>query len=202
MPGREAGRITVRCASIMPCRPEASLPRPVRARPFVLLLGAALAVACCSARDSLDPESGLRISIEDPGRRLGAAPWSVAVFNPYLGPEEKLAVWARGQASPGRAYVVLRRNDEDVWRILDFMARDELDFGLALGSLGGDGYWLARLKHGSSDDEMTGVARFCRWGTIVPQEGTASLDMRARPVKKDYGLEYEVTVRVPPAGAR
>ena len=77
---------------------------------------------------------------------LGAAPWSVAVFNPYLGPEEKLAVWASGQASPGRAYVVLRRNDEDVWRILDFMARDELDFGLVLGALRGDGYWLARLE--------------------------------------------------------
>jgi len=185
----------------MRLRPEASRPLPARARPLTLLLGAALTVAGCSARDSLDPESGLRISIEDPGRRLGAAPWSVAAFNPYLGPEEKLAVWARGQASPGRAYVVLRRNDEDVWRILDFMARDELDFGLALGSLRGDGYWLARLKHGSSDGETTGVARFCRWGTIVPEEGAEALDIRARPVKKDYGLEYEVTVRVPPAGA-
>jgi hypothetical protein len=186
----------------MRLRPDASLPHPVRAPSFALLLGAALTVAACSARDSLDPESGLRISIEDPGRRLGAAPWSVAVFNPYLGPEEKLAVWARGEASPGRAYVVLRRNDEDVWRILDFMARDELDFGLALGSLRGDGYWLARLKHGSSDGETTAVARFCRWGTIVPEERAEALDIRARPVKKDYGLEYEVTVRVSPAGAR
>jgi len=183
-------------------RLETSLPLPTRARPFALLLGAALTVAGCSARDSLDPESGLRISIEDPGRRLGAAPWSVAVFNPYLGPEEKLAVWASGQASPGRAYVVLRRNDEDVWRILDFMARDEMDFGLVLGALRADGYWLARLKDGSSDGERTGVARFCRWGTIVPEEGAEALEIRARPVKKDYGLEYEVTARVPPAPPR
>jgi hypothetical protein len=175
----------------------------MRLRPEVpLLLGAALTVAGCSARDSLDPESGLRISIEDPSRRLGPPPWSVAVFNPYLGPEEKFAVWATGQASPGRAYVVLRRNDEDVWRILDFMARDEIDFGLVLGSLRGDGYWLARLKQGSSDGERAGLARFCRWKTIVPEEGAEALDIRARPVRKDYGLEYEVTVRVPPAAAR
>jgi hypothetical protein len=181
--------------------PEASRSLPPRARRFAFLLAAAVTIAGCSARDSLDPESGLRISIEDPGRRLGAAPWSVAVFNPYLGPEEELAVWARGQASPGRAYVVLRRKDEDVWRILDLMARDELDFGLALGSLRGDGYWLARLKHGSAGVETAGLARFCRWGTIVPEEGAEALDIRARPVNKDYGLEYEVTVRVPPAGA-
>jgi hypothetical protein len=188
--------------AIMRLCPETSPPLPTRSRPFALLLAAALTVAACSARDSLDPKSGLRISIEDPGRRLGEAPWSVAVFNPYLGPEEKLSVWAAGQASPGRAYVVLRRDDEDVWRILDFTARDELDFGLVLGALRADGYWLARLKHGASGGETTGVARFCRWGTIVPEEGAEALEIRARPVKKDHGLEYEVTARVPPAGAR
>jgi hypothetical protein len=162
----------------------------------------ALTLTACSVRDQFDPESGLRIAVEDPDKRLGSAPWTIAVFNPYLGPEEKLAVWAQGTAAPGQAYVVLRRRDEDVWRILDFMARDELDFGLVLPTLRKDGYWLARLKHGTPSGD-TGTARFCPWGSIVPDDGVESLGLQSHPVKKEYGFEYEVTVRIPgaPVGA-
>jgi hypothetical protein len=163
------------------------------------LLGILLTLTACSARDPFDPESGLRIAVEDPDKRLGSAPWTIAVFNPYLGPEEKHAVWAQGTAAPGKAYVVLRRRDEDVWRILDFMTRDELDFGLVLPTLRRDGYWLARLKHGTPSGDTAGTARFCQWGSIVPVDGAESLGLQSRPVKKEYGFEYEVTVRIPGA---
>lgn len=163
------------------------------------LLGIVLTLTACSVRDQFDPESGLRIAVEDPNQRLGNAPWTVAVFNPYLGPEENLAAWAQGTAAPGKAYVVLRRRDEDVWRILDFMTRDELNIGLVLPALRKDGYWLARLKHQVPAGETAGTARFCPWGAIVPDDGAESLGLRSQPVKKEYGFEYEVTVRIPGA---
>ena len=163
------------------------------------LLGIALTLTACSVRDQFDPESGLRIALEDPNKRMGNAPWTVSVFNPYLGPEEKFAVWAKGTAAPGKAYVVLRRRDEDVWRILDFMTRDELNFGLVLPALRKDGYWLARLKTNSEDGDSAGTARFCSWGAIAPDDGAESLGLQSHPVKKEYGFEYEVTVRIPGA---
>ena len=165
-----------------------------------LVLVLALVLPGCSMRDSLDPESGVRVFIEDPTGRLGPAPWAVAVFNPYLGPEEALAAWAKGTAQPGKPYVVLGRADEDVWRILDMMPSDGSRVGLVLPALRRDGYWLARLGGEPPRGDTQATAHFCRWGSVVPEDGAEALGVRASPVKKDYGLEYEVTVRVPAAG--
>jgi hypothetical protein len=173
-----------------------------------VLLGAVL--VGCSVRDAFDPASGFRISIEDPHRRLGSPPWTVAVFNPYLGPERAFAERAQGATSPGAPYIVLRRADRDVWSFMDLMPRQGVEFGLVLPGLSADGYWLARFEGAdprlaASEDARRearrGQARFCRWGRIAPDAGAESLAIEARDVDKEYGLELAVTVRVPAQAA-
>ena len=166
-------------------------------------MGALLAFVGCSVHDG---SGGLKITVEDPHQRLGRPPWTIAAFNPYLGPEEKAALWAKGRAAPGKPYAV---GFHDRWRVMDSMPFQEEHVGLALPALRPDGYFLARLEWDYDSrtairtPKASATAVFCRWGEIVPEPGAETLGLQVGYIKKDQRAgEYEIGVKVPPPRAK
>ena len=165
------------------------------------LAGALLAFVGCSGPDD---SGALRIAVEDPHQRLGRPPWAIAAFNPYLGPDEKTAFWAKGQAAPGKPYAV-RTDQHDHYRLIDTMPHQEQHLGLALPALRPDGYFLARLKWvydprtDLSSPKTEATAVFCRWGEFVPEPGAETLALHVGYIRhKPPVVEYVIDVKIPP----
>lgn len=170
----------------------------VLARPLGVVVACALALVLNGCSMLADPESGFIITIEDPSGRLGPPPWTVAVFNPYLGPEPARATRTTGSAAPDEPFAILVRSRVENWRIQDRLVGDRSTvFGLVLPSLRADGYWLARVDHPLSGFDGTGNARFCRWGHVEPDEDSEELAIAMRHRKDAPGLQLETRVRIP-----
>ena len=159
-----------------------------------LRIAAALSIAvvmtaACSAFAA--PESGFIITVEDPSGRLGPAPWKIAIFNPYLGPEEQFAMKFSGTVAPGRPFTILSRRKEDHWRMSDPLSESDSQFGLVLPTLRSDGYWLARVRREGESFGGNGLATFCPWGQIVPAANSETLSITLRDRAGEYGVQYQ-----------
>jgi hypothetical protein len=156
----------------------------------------------------------LHLTLDDPHHRLGPAPWTAIVFNPYLGPTPTLlldpkgpAFGARGTAAPGTPFVITG-GLERLAQIMDVEADDAQDFGLALPALRADGYWRARLVRDMvltpTDNPRplrNGDARFCRWGEIRPGEEGEVLAIETQQVHAGEVWELRLRVIIPDAAA-
>ncbi|WP_157899429.1 hypothetical protein [Luteitalea pratensis] len=168
------------------------------ARPLGVVIACALALVLSGCSMLAGPESGFIITLEDPAGRLGPPPWSVAVFNPYFGPEQARTTRTAGSAGPDKPFEVLVRSRMESWRIQDRLVGDRSTvFGLVLPSLRADGYWLARVDHALGGFSGTGSARFCRWGRVEPDEDSEELPIVVRHRKDAPGLQLETRVRIP-----
>ncbi|AMY11868.1 hypothetical protein LuPra_05135 [Luteitalea pratensis] len=169
--------------------------RAVLASRLGIALGGAIvfvALGCSS------PKPALVVSLDDPDGRLGPPPWTLAVFNPYFGPDRDRAMRTVGSAAPDRPLAVLTRGRPEEWRIRDLLVEDQsVVFGLVLPALRTDGYWLARVDHEPGRFSGTGGALFCLWGQVEPDESIEALSIEVSQWRDAPGLQLETKVGIP-----